>query len=241
VIVGPDNAVWVTDQGANTVERIDPDTHEVTSYRMPNEQPMGPHTPAFDNDGILWFTGQGSGTIGRLDPQTQSIDIFPAPLGPGPYGIDATPDGEVWYVSLAQSYLANIDKQTGESTVYNPPTTAQGARRVWSDSQGRLWVSEWNSGQLSRYDPATEEWREWPLPPTPNAPQAYAVYVDELDFVWVTDFGNNQIVRFDPTTETFEPFPLPTPNAAVRQLLGREGEVWGAESGVDKLVVLRRS
>jgi streptogramin lyase len=27
----------------------------------------------------------------------------------------------------------------------------------------------------------------------------------------------------------------------VRQLLGRPGEVWGAESGVDKLVVIRTS
>jgi streptogramin lyase len=26
----------------------------------------------------------------------------------------------------------------------------------------------------------------------------------------------------------------------VRQILGRPGEVWGAESGVDKLVVVRR-
>jgi virginiamycin B lyase len=46
-------------------------------------------------------------------------------------------------------------------------------------------------------------------------------------------------VRFDPATETFESFPLPSPNASVRQILGRPGEVWGAESGVDKLVVVR--
>jgi len=31
---------------------------------------------------------------------------------------------------------------------------------------------------------------------------------------------------------------LPSANAEVRQLLGREGEVWGAESGTDKLVVV---
>ena len=88
------------------------------------------------------------------------------------------------------------------------------------------------------FDPATGEWHEWRLPgPTP---QAYAVYVDNHDFVWVTDFGSNSIVRFDPASETFDSFPLPTANAAVRQLLGRDGELWGAESAVDKLVVLRQ-
>ncbi len=57
--------------------------------------------------------------------------------------------------------------------------------------------------------------------------------------VWLSDFGANALVRFDPTRATFTAFPLPSPHAAVRQLLGRAGEVWGAESGADKLVVLR--
>jgi virginiamycin B lyase len=48
------------------------------------------------------------------------------------------------------------------------------------------------------------------------------------------------MVRFDPVTEEFTVFPLPNPSASVRQILGRPGEVWGAESSVNKLVVLRR-
>jgi len=47
------------------------------------------------------------------------------------------------------------------------------------------------------------------------------------------------MLRFDPTIERFESFPLPSSTAQVRQLLGRPGEVWGAESGTDKLAVIR--
>jgi virginiamycin B lyase len=89
------------------------------------------------------------------------------------------------------------------------------------------------------HDPASGTWREWRLPG--NRPQAYAVYVDDQDSVWLTDFGGNAIVRFDPRTETFTSLPLPAPNGSVRQLLGRPGEVWGAESAADKLVVIRPS
>ncbi|MEZ4768686.1 MAG: hypothetical protein R2844_09710 [Caldilineales bacterium] len=78
---------------------------------------------------------------------------------------------------------------------------------------------------------------EWRLPG--DRPQAYAVFVDDLDKVWLTDFGSNAIVRFDPVDETFEVFDLPSAGAAVRQILGRPGELWGAESGTDKLVVVR--
>lgn len=65
---------------------------------------------------------------------------------------------------------------------------------MWSDSRGRIWVSEWNVGQLGLYDPAA------------NACDVFA---------------------------------LPSASANVRQILGRPGEVWGAESGADKLVVIR--
>jgi virginiamycin B lyase len=64
------------------------------------------------------------------------------------------------------------------------------------------------------------------------------VYVDEKDGVWLTDFGANTIVRFDLETRKFTSFPSDRRSAEVRQLLGRPGEVWGAESGNDRLVVI---
>jgi virginiamycin B lyase len=67
---------------------------------------------------------------------------------------------------------------------------------------------------------------------------AYAVYVDERDHPWLSDFAANALVRFDPSTEEFTVLGLPSSPAKVRQLSGRPGEVWGAESGVDKLVVV---
>jgi virginiamycin B lyase len=87
------------------------------------------------------------------------------------------------------------------------------------------------------YDPGDGSWREWRLPG--SGPLPYAIYVDGADIVWMSDFGSNSLVRFDPATAAFQAFPLPSPGASVRQLLGRPGEVWGAESGTDKLVVVR--
>jgi virginiamycin B lyase len=99
-----------------------------------------------------------------------------------------------------------------------------------------VWVSEWNAGQLSVYDPRTNHWRKWTLPG--KNPQPYAVFVDDKDMVWLSDFGGDAILRFDPTTEAFTPFTLATRGAKVRQILGRPGEVWLPESGADKLAVI---
>ena len=208
--------------------------HAITTFPAPKG--TAPHTAVFDRDGILWFTG-AAGFIGRLDPSTGDLDTFPTPRGAGPYGIAVTPSNEVWFVSLQQSYLGHVDKSTGQIQVVEPPTAGAGTRRVWSDSKGSLWISYWNAGMVARYDPGTGAWQEWDLPGDPN--QGYSMYVDGLDAVWLSDFGQNAIVRFDPETEAFESFPLERPNAAVRQMLGRENEVWGAESGLDRLLVVR--
>jgi virginiamycin B lyase len=159
------------------------------------------------------------------------------PFEARPYGISTTPDGSVYFASLAGGYIARINLDTGNATVLQPPTQDQGARRVWTDSQDRVWFSEWNAGKLGLYDPFTNTWKEWQLPG--NNPQPYAIFVDDKDFVWLSDFGSNALVRFDPLQQKFEVFSLPSAGAEVRQLLGRTGEVWGAESGTDKLVVIR--
>ena len=235
VIVGPDGAPWITDSGLNAIVRVDPMTHEVVVFPLP--PPIANlNTAAFDSTGRLWFTGQ-NGIHGVFDPASGAMEVFASPRGSGPYGITATPSGEIYYASLFQSYVGQVAPD-GSVTVLEPPTPAQGARRVWSDSKGSIWVSEWNSGQLGRYEPSRGEWSEWPLPG--DRSQAYAVYVDETDFVWVSDFGANAIHRFDPSSETFDTFPLPSVPGEVRQIHGRPGEVWAAESRADQLIVIRR-
>jgi virginiamycin B lyase len=233
VVQGPDSAAWITDGGQDAIVRVRWPQREVTRFPLPAEhRNANLNTAAFDGEGVLWFTGQG-GIIGRLDPVQGHVAVREAPRGVGPYGICATPAGEVWYCSLAGSYIAHIDRQSGELTVVEPPTPRQGARRLWSDSRGRLWVSEWNSGQLSQYDPGSGRWRQWRLPG--DAPRPYAAYVDEHDRVWVSDFGANAVLRFDPRRERFDAWRFPRKDANVRQILGRPGEVWLPESGTEHI------
>jgi virginiamycin B lyase len=98
-----------------------------------------------------------------------------------------------------------------------------------------LWISEWLSGQVSVYDPSTQRWKAWK--PSQDS-QIYSVYVDDRDKVWLTEWSTNAILRFDPDTESFQRFTSDRANANVRQMLGRPGEAWGAESGTDRLVVI---
>jgi virginiamycin B lyase len=237
VIQGPDGAAWITDGGQNAIVRFDPVTEQVSVWPLPaGTGNANLNTAAFDGDGVLWFTGQG-GIYGRFDPANAEMQVYSAPRGRGPYGITATPSGEIYYASLAGSYIARIDRATGEVIVIEPPTPNQGARRVWSDSLGRIWVAEWNAGQLSVFDPADGSWRSWRPPGGTHA--IYAVYVDERDIVWLSDFETDNVYSFNPVSEQFTAYANSGANGNVRQILGRPGEVWLPESGRDRLMVIR--
>lgn len=238
VVIGPDGAPWVTDAGADAILRVDPRSRQIKRWPLPSSRNgANLNTAIFDKRGRIWFTGQ-SGIYGRLDPASGAMHLWDALRGVGPYGITATPNGDIYYASLAGNYLGHIDPETGAARVIEPPDKNQGARRVWSDSKGRVWISEWNTGALARYDAVTNSWRTWKLPGA--EPHAYAVYVDDEDMVWVSDWGANAILRFDPATEKFRVFPNERPGAGVRQLNGRPGEVWVPELGANRITVYVR-
>jgi len=237
VIQGPDKAAWITDGGQGAIVRVSWPDRGLRKFALPEGTPYANlNTCAFDGDGDLWFTGQ-SGVVGKVALKTGVVTVKDAPRGRGPYGICTTPAGEIWWCSLAGSFIARIDRRSGDSVVVEPPTPGQGARRVWSDSRGRIWVSEWLAGNLSLHDPRANSWRTWKLPGA--TPRAYAVYVDSRDQVWVSDWGANVMLRFDPGSEKFEPFAFPRANTAIRQILGRPGEVWLPESGTESISVIR--
>jgi virginiamycin B lyase len=237
VIQGPDKAAWITDSGLQAIVRVGWPDRAVKLFPLPEGTPYANlNTCAFDGEGDLWFTGQ-SGVVGRLAVKSGKVSVWDAPRGRGPYGICATPKGDIWYCSLANSFIAQIDRRSGESMIVEPPTNGQGARRVWSDSRGRIWVSEWNSGNLSMHDPAAKSWRIFKVPG--DDPHAYAVYVDERDIVWVAEWTNNAVFGFDPATEKFERFGFPRAGTNIRQILGRKGEVWLPESGTEHISVIR--
>ena len=120
VIVGPDGAPWITDGGLNAIVRVGPKTEEIRVFPLPeNTGYANLNTATFDHNGILWFTGQ-SGIYGRLDPASGKVEVFKAPRGVGPYGISTTPEGSVYFASLAGGYIARINLETGNATVLQP-------------------------------------------------------------------------------------------------------------------------
>ena len=95
VIQGPDKAAWLTDGGQQAIVRVGWPDREVRKFALPYASPYANlNTCAFDGDGDLWFTGQ-SGVVGKVAVKSGKVSAWDSPRGRGPYGICATPSGDL--------------------------------------------------------------------------------------------------------------------------------------------------
>src|ERR687887_475656 len=76
--VAPDGSLWVTEQVANKLGRLDPATGQFREYplKTPNS---GPHGLVADHDGNIWFTAISGGYVGKLDPKNGQIKEYRMP------------------------------------------------------------------------------------------------------------------------------------------------------------------
>jgi streptogramin lyase len=96
--------------------------------------PIAGHTPistpaAFDGKGRIWFTGQ-NGIYGRLNPTAGDIRVWDTSKGRGPYGKTQARPRATSFVSLAGSYLANVDLETGAATGGGQDQTEKNLRKA---------------------------------------------------------------------------------------------------------------
>ena len=242
VIQGPDKAAWITDSGQNAIVRVGWPDRALRRFPLPDGTPYANlNTCAFDGDGDLWFTGQ-SGVVGKRGAEDRRGhgEGRAARARPLRHLRHAARRGLV-VLAGRLVHRAHRPAQRRLDASSSRRRRGQGARRVWSDSRGRIWVSEWNSAATSRCTTRPTKAAGAPGSCPATNPRAYAVYVDERDQVWLSDWGGNAMYRFDPGREAFERFGFPRESANVRQILGRPGEVWLPESGTEHITVIRTS
>ena len=151
----------------------------------------------------------------------------------GPYGIATTPRGDVWYASLAGSHIARIDLDTGKATVAPAadagPGRAAGLVRLARAALGER--VERRAGRALR--PATGRWREWRLP---GAAAALRRLRRRPRHRLADRLRRRARSCASTRRRSASRASALRASANVRQLLGRPGEVWGAESGADRIV-----
>ncbi len=255
--VSPDGALWVTEQMANKLGRLDPNTGQFREYPLKTPE-SGPHGLVADKQGNIWFAAIFKGYIGKLDPKSGEITEYrmrdprakdphtpvfkvkPTPTQNAvPYGIIVTEDGVPFFCEFGTNKLASIDPQSMAIREHPLPEGAR-PRRLALASDGTIYYSDYERGYLGHFDPKSGKQEEWPSPGGSGS-EPYGITAARDGMIWYSESGvnPNTLVRFDPKTKSFAETTIPSGGGVVRNMVAtKDGKLYLACSGVNKVAVV---
>ena len=236
VIVGPDGAPWITDGGLNAIVRVEPRTRRVRRFSRPAAVRTRISTPP-RSTGAVSSGSRPEGLIGRLDPKVGRVRVFSAPLGER--------------ARMGSHHSA----WSGLLRVARRELRGAGSTRA----AARITDLQLGGGDRARaalfglprpdLDQRVDRGQAGCLRPGPAPPGASGRCLAQTRSrtrsmsTTATSSGSATSARTRSSGSIRAPGGSrrsgSSSPANVRQLLGRPGELWGAESGVDKLVVVR--
>jgi virginiamycin B lyase len=135
-----------------------------------------------------------------------------------PHDVILDAKGMVWYSNFGEQNIGRLDPKTGKVTEFAVPELKHGfptgGLGLQADQEGNLWLGMMFQGGVAKFDPRTEMFQTWSIPPDFNkdmtqinmaAPQSS--HVDGK--VWTQNNGFAVIHRLDVASgkiETFQPF-----------------------------------
>ncbi len=124
-------------------------------------------------------------------------------------------NGTIWYSNFDELYLGRLDPKTGKHTEYAmsvlKPNFPVGTLDIGADKNGNLWLGMMYQAAVAKFDPKTEQFQYFNLPPERQRDnsQLNMVTPDKVHIdgkLWLNDAGPSTLLRLDVTTGKFEEF-----------------------------------
>ncbi len=237
--VGPDGALWFTEQMANKLGRLDPKSGEFKEYPLKIED-SGPHGLVADSHGNIWFTGNFKGYIGKLDPRTGAVTEFkiPDPKGEDPHTAVFDSQGFLWFTLQVANMVGRLDPRAGKIDLKKVPTANSHPYGIAINSKGLPIFCEFATNKMASIDPQTMEITEFTLP---EGARPRRMAIDASDRVYFTDFSGGHLGRLDMTSGAVKMWASPggAKSAPYGIAITPDGMVWYSESGVKPNTIIQ--
>jgi streptogramin lyase len=156
-----------------------------------------------DNEGMVWFSEIAVGTLVKLNPATgETKDIHPEGTV-SIRGITVDPQDNLWFGDFLGHRFGKLNVKTAEVKFFKPPTpnaTVYGV--TYNQSDGTMWFADMSGNNITRFDPKTEHFSEFPIPARPDRSYARFIGADVKGRVWFTEYFGDRIGFVDPTGES---------------------------------------
>jgi virginiamycin B lyase len=237
--VGPDGALWFTEQLQNKIGRVDPKTGAFKEYVLKIAD-SGPHGLVADSSGNIWFTGNAKGYIGKLDPHTGAVTEYKMPdsKAEDPHTAVFDSHGILWFTVQVGNMVGKLNPQTGKVDLKKMQAADSRPYGIAINSKGIPFFCEFGTNKMAKIDPQSMAVTEYPLPSTAR-PRRMAI--DASDNVYFTDFQSGNLGLLDPATGAVKMWPSPggARSAPYAIAITPDSLVWYSESGVKPNTIIQ--
>lgn len=244
--------LWVLLGGTQSVVRLNPNDGAIETFPVG----MYPHSIEIDSTGKVWFNDYISNQerIGSLDPENGALSLYKVPSAnltdqqglPLLYGLLVDKSDVVWGTMLAANKIFRFDTKDKTAKLFDMPAPNSGPRRPGIGPDGAIWIPEFNTGVVTRFDPKTEKFERHYLGSATLG--IYDVAVDQnTGHVWAGSSLGSAMIRLDPETGNVATYPFPTEPGYPRHIAidAKSGDIWTTLSSmpdaVPKIVRLQLS
>jgi hypothetical protein len=149
--VGPDGALWFTEQYMNKLGRLDPVTGTMREYPLKTNK-SGPHGLVADKEGNIWYTGNYAGLIGKLNPRTGEITEYKMPdvKASDPHTPVFDQQGILWFTVQGGNFVGRLDPHTGKIDLKLVPTKDALPYGMGVNSKGTPFFCEFGTNKMAK-------------------------------------------------------------------------------------------
>jgi streptogramin lyase len=213
--------IWLTGSPSGELWAFNTETKQFKAYQNPPPQtvPKGsvqdwqqsngepPRPPdattydaAVDNEGMVWFSEVAVGMLVRLNPATGAVKDYRPEGVVNIRGIAIDPQDHLWFGDFLGHRFGKMDIKTGAVKFYKPPTpNATVYGETFNAVDGNIWFADMNGNNITRFNPKTEKFTEFPIPSRADRSYARFIAADAKGRVWFTEYFGDRIGYVDPT------------------------------------------
>jgi virginiamycin B lyase len=238
--VGPDGALWFTEQMVNKLGRLDPKTGEFKEFSLVDGKNSEPHGLVPDRDGNIWFTANFAGYIGKLDPRTGKVTQYsmPSEKADDPHTAIFDANAILWFTVQGGNMVGRLDPRTGKIDLKEVPTESALPYGIQINSKGIPVFCELGTNKMASINPQTMTITEYALPEGVR-PRRLAIAAD--DTVYFTDYKSGHLGTLNTTTRAVKLYPSPGGGESNPYgiAITPDGMVWYSESGVQPNTIVQ--
>ena len=236
------DGIWYANPTANAMVHLDPTQSDPTKrYKV---YPMkGPETYVFmhgitaDSKGHVYWAEITGGQLGELDPETGKQIRHYTPRRGGMLQVATDKSDNIWFGMVkGPGGVGELDAKTRVVHQWQTPTPDNLIYGLAVNPvDNTIWGAGYSKGQVTKFDPKTEEYTEYYAPSSWG--QIRRIGVDSKGIVWFSEYTTGILGRLDPATGKMTEIKMPTQGANPYEVWpDKMDRIWIADQPQNSLV-----